>query len=114
MIGQLETAQEAAFGDAAMQEFAFHFALFRRGLATGNGQQAVLGLDLQVVLAKAGNGDLDGKFVISDAFNIVRRIALGAIQTGGAVNHVGHAVKANHGAIKGGQINRTHLKQSFL
>ena len=107
VIGELEAADEAALGDAAVQEIAVTRILVL-GFLAGDRQQAFLGFDVEFRLGETGNRDLDGEGVFADALDVIRGIALRPVEAGGLVDHAGEAVEADHRAVEGGEVNRAH------
>ena len=97
VIGELEAADEAALGDAAVQEIAVTCILVP-GFLAGDREQAFLGFDIDFCLGES----VDGEGVFADALNVIRGVALRAVEAGGLIDHAGEAVEADHRAVEGG------------
>src|SRR5581483_4877369 len=102
MLSELEAALEGAAGNALVQE---------RGLGpvrdlitlAADGEHAVLHVNRQVLLGKAGNGQGDAIIVLIGPLDIVGRVALLA----GGFQQVDQPVEADGGTEKG-RIIDTH------
>ncbi len=68
-------------------------------------QNVVLHLDVELVRLEAGDDELDSVVVLTDQFDVIRRVAWAAV-SGGGVQHFGQSVEADGGTIKGGKIDR--------
>ena len=77
------------------------------GLGTLHDQAVFLGLDGDVAIGKAGDGDRDAVGVFAGALDIVGRVGLGFLPDKG-VETVEDAVKTDGGAIEGGIIDGLH------
>jgi hypothetical protein len=101
MLGKLEAALESAAGDALMEQGGGRlvgvFAL------AGNGEYAILHVNRQVLLGKAGDSQRDSIVIFIAALDIVGRIAL----LGRGLQQADQAIEADSGAEKGRVID-TH------
>src|SRR3569832_299285 len=107
ILGQLEAQLEGALGNAAMEELtSLAFAL--RSLGTLDDEAVLFGLETQVAVGKAGDGDRDAIGVLADLLDVVGRIGLGflAHEAGEAVEQ---PVEADGRTIEGGKIVGLHL-----
>src|SRR5262245_40599900 len=111
VVGKLEAPLEAAPGNASVQElplFAVRllFAAHREGL--------FLHVDVELVLAETGHGHGDPVLVVTQALDVVGRIAHPvAIKTRSAVQQIEQAVEANGRAIEGAEIKMSHHESSL-
>ena len=106
-VGEDEAPDEAARGDAAMQEGLFALA----GLVAlaGDDQLTSLKRDRQLVWRKAGDSQADPNPRVGDLLDIIGRIALGG-GLGGAVDQGARMVKAQQkGAVEQNGAGRRHL-----
>ena len=101
MLGKLEIALEGAAGDTLVQQRAGRllgvFAL------AGDGEDAILHVDRQVLLGKAGDRQGDAIVILIAALDIVGRIAL----LRGRLQKADQTIKADGGTEKGGLVD-TH------
>src|SRR6185437_8356 len=110
MVGELESALEAARGDAAMEER----RVFDLGLLlAANGKSVLLHLDVEVAVAEAGDGHGDAIVVLADPLDIVGRIARGlALEGRERVEQRAEPVEADGGTVKRGKIEVPHVTSS--
>ena len=106
MIGELEAALEGALGNAAVKILVFlsRFVL----LLALDRQRMFARFDRQFTLIETGHRHGDAIGVFAGAFDVVGRIGLGLIGLAEAVEHGEEAIKADGGAIEGGEIDVTH------
>src|SRR5690606_6275770 len=106
IFGKLEAQLEGALGDAAMEEFAV-LLLGRRGLGTLDGEVVLLGLDHEVALGKAGDGDRDAVGIVTDLFDVVGRVGLGLLADE-AIEAIEQPVETDGRTVEGGEIVGLH------
>jgi len=106
IIGKLETQLESAFGNAAMEEFT-GLVGFRHRLGALDHETVFLGLDGDVTIGKAGDGNRDAVGVLARALDIVGRIGLGFLPDE-RVEAIEDAVETDSRTIEGGKIDGLH------
>jgi uncharacterized protein YjbI with pentapeptide repeats len=111
VVGELKTPLEIALGEAAVQVAA---RLVIGRLAAGYFEQVFLHLDLELVGAEAGDGDVDAVGVFVGPLDVVGRIAVGGGLGRSGLEQVCQAIKSHDGAVKGGEVDRTHAVTSFF
>lgn len=106
VVGELEPALKGAAGNAAMQEHAVLFI----GLGPALDRQGVLlGRDLDIVRAEAGDRHGDAIVVLAQLFDIVGRVAgTGLIGLHGGIHQPRDAVEADSRAKERREVEGTH------
>ena len=111
MVGELEAPLERASRDAAVQELTL---LLLGLLLTLDVEDLLLDVDLQLILAEAGDRHGDAVLVLAEPLDVVRRVCgRPCVEPGNRVEHVEQPVEADGGAIEGGKIDLSHHKSSL-
>src|SRR3954447_16152431 len=107
IIGKLEAAFERAGRDALIEHLALVlFALLL--LLAANGERIFLGLDRQVVLAKARDRNGDAVGVLAGTLDVIGRISGGRAVKAGAIEHREQVVEADGRTIERSKIESSH------
>src|SRR5262245_24909957 len=113
MVGELEHALERARGDALIKGLAL-LLLGPRLLVAADRQRVVLHLDLEVRLAKSGNGYRNAIVVLAGPLDVVGRITRGAVVASHLIEEGEQPVEANGRTIEGSKIESSHGISSFV